>query len=181
MHIVFMITMMIISACTQRPKADFTKVKLNRWYSGMIDQKNIFLQFTSSDYNSASGMAFSDENMAEVELGKVRINAKSFEVNLKGLNFSHEGKWTIKSENLIFDNDNGKDKSVFKLQPAYSIPDYKVRYTKALFDTVLRREVTYGKAPGFYQSKPIPDINPATYPYIISEVLGEIKNNLFAE
>ncbi|HBG69236.1 MAG: hypothetical protein A2W93_04150 [Bacteroidetes bacterium GWF2_43_63] len=178
----FTLIVIAIHACDRTPVADFSKINIRRYYSGTFDSRKLFLKFEEVDKQTASGTAFADENTLSVTPGKIEISNNSIHVRLPQFEISQNGKWIIESDKLVFiNNSNKKEKSTFFLQPEYTIPAFGNRYVEAVFDTIQRSEVTYGKASGFYQSKPISKMNYESYPDIISEVLNELGNNLFTD
>ncbi len=69
----------------------------------------------------------------------------------------------------------------FRAEPRWTIPRVTGRYAIPTFANVIRRETVYGYAPGYYASKPVPDMSPAAYPSIILSVLQDVTVNLFRD
>ena len=172
--------MLLLAACERKSNTDFSKIILNRWYSGNMKGEKWFFNFSSATEKSANGIVFIDKNKAIVTPGKISIGGDFMKIQFESTTETINGKWNIYSNELIFiRKKDGKEKSVFNLQPDYSHLSFRKRYIENIVDTVARTEVKYGSARGFYVSKKVADMNSESYPQIISEVLNELGSNLF--
>lgn len=178
----FLLGVVLIAACNRRPDIDFSKIILNRWYAGEMKGQKWFFNFSNASEKSADGIAFIDEDKLMVSPAQVSIGKDFLNIQLESNAETINGKWNISGNDLVFiRKNNGKEKSVFKLQPDYSLPSLQKRYLENITDAASRTEVKYGSARGFYTSKKVADMNAESYPQIISEVLNELGNNLFTD
>ncbi|KAF5053162.1 alpha/beta hydrolase fold protein [anaerobic digester metagenome] len=178
----FLLSALLIAACNRKPDADFSKIKLNRWYAGEMKGEKWYFSFSAASETKAEGIAFIDENKLLVAPGKVSIGADFMKFQHESNSETISGKWNITDDDLVFIRKNdGKEKSAFKLQPDYSLPSIQNRYKEKITETATRTEVKYGSARGFYTSKKVADMNAESYPQIISEVLNTLGNNLFTD
>lgn len=166
----------VLQSCKTDKKENFSDIKLFRWYSGVVDDKEIFMMFSSSNANAAEGLAFTNKNESVVSLQDLTINSKSLEIKSDSGSVSIKGRWKINDSDLVF-TQKKKEQSVFKLQPQYKIPYFKERYIKNIFESVQRSEEVYGKAQGFYKSKKVAEMGLSAYPSIIMGVFNELKKN----
>ncbi len=171
----------ILAACSHSSETDFSVISKDRWYSGNINGKELFIRFSDIQKQHATGMAFINSNSPLANTGSIKATEDSLIVRLADLKIDAAGTWQLTPESMTFHPDDDQSNIKFTAQPKSSLPAHHKRYETELFKKVKRSEVTYGHAPGFYQSKPVPDMNAESYPAIISEVLNGISSNLMAE
>ena len=85
----------VLQSCKPDKKENFSDIKLFRWYSGVVDNKEIFMMFSSSNANTAEGLAFTNKNESVVSLQDLTINSKSLEIKSDSGSVSIKGKWKI--------------------------------------------------------------------------------------
>ncbi|HPF00646.1 MAG TPA: alpha/beta hydrolase [Bacteroidales bacterium] len=169
----------LIASCSHKSDADFSKIILQQWYAGEINGEKWFFKFQSATNKTAEGIAFHDKNQSMLSPGKVSIGNDFLKINFENSSETIDGKWNISGFDLIFiKKKEGRQKTVFKLQPTFTLPATKKRYLNNIAKKVSRKEVKYGSVRGFYTSKKVKDMNAESYPQIISDVLSELGNNL---
>ncbi|PKP01480.1 MAG: hypothetical protein CVU11_15065 [Bacteroidetes bacterium HGW-Bacteroidetes-6] len=177
---VILYAIILLTSCSSDSGSNFSHIKKNRWYAGQIsNNERLFISFQANNLVSGSGICFFDNGKALVNTGTFSADKNGLEINIANKKNQYDGSWEIDS---LYANLNTKKETIaFVLQPDYFIPKLAKRYVEPIFDSVIRSEVKYSQAAGFYSSKPVKDMNSGSYPTIITDVLNSIANNLFTE
>lgn len=176
----FIILMMV--ACSSESGSDFSKLSKEGWYAGETEKGSIlYLRFAENRTNTGSGICFIDNGKAIVSNGTFVADKNGLELHIQNRTTKYNGNWQIDSLRAELNIESEKKNIVFAFHPEYSIPKIQNRYAEPIFDSVIRSEVKYSRASGFYSSKPVKDMNAESYPTIITEVINGIANNLFTE
>lgn len=172
--------LLLLTTCIDRGYIDFGKIKANKWYSAKLNEQKYYFNFTSVSKSKAEGICFIDNGRLNVNPGNVSVSNDLIKIKIDDKSDKISGKWCINDNSVIFIRSK-KDSILFKLMPEFVIPEPNDRYKKNITEKVIRKEVNYGYARGFYTSKNVGNMNAESYPQIISGVLSELGSNLFTD
>lgn len=176
----FVLFMVFITSCNQHREVDFTKIRKEIWHSGMVEGKQMLIKIQQSTQTKCEGIAFVNQNKAWQVLGSITMNEEGFEYRCGEDRKIKKGNWIISNNAFVLENETEGEITFAAIEEVLQ-GSMEGRYQQEVFKKYHREEVTYGHAPGFYQSKPVPDMNSDSYPHILSEVLEGISDNILAE
>lgn len=167
---------LMLSSCTQ--KHDFINVKIGHWY--VSNDINVAIRFNNvvggiyGEYIITDG-CYSDLYRFEcvVKRKTIKFIFKSHrDILLDGIVYSNKLNISVQAS----------ERDAYKFSLEKNTPfEGKQRYQKPLFDDVSVTEVIYGKAPGFYSSKQVPEATSDKYPQILADVLKSVSTNFMCE
>jgi pimeloyl-ACP methyl ester carboxylesterase len=182
------IILMIIACNCKKVGYDYSGVYLNQYYKFQISKNETacFMFFRADSI--ISGEYFIHKGNAVVE--KLPFNGRPVRektiINFIEPERIHKTKGVLTAQNdtVFYSYGKGKKKTSLKLvrenikRPLI----FKNRYHEPIFKNVRKRELNYGKARGFYTSKPVHKIGREQYVSIILEVGKSLaKNFLMSE
>jgi predicted esterase len=174
--LILVISILFITSCTQ--KNDFSGVQIGKWY--IYDDMNIAIRFNNIDGDVYGDYIITSNCYSDLyqfscvkSRKKIEFNFKShLDIQLNGVLDSDEMGFAVKTSK------NSVRQFVMEQNIAYK---GNKRYLEPMFDDVTVTEVIYGKAPGFYSSKPVSKATTDKYPEIIADVLKGISNNVWCD
>lgn len=183
-YLISVLALILIASCNNNKQTDFTKLTCNEFYAGtMPDGNTLFLNFSSTTKKKIEGTCFFDKNKAVVKQGTFSIkNSSTLLINISGEKTKYKGNFDALTDSLIFEIKKPEKAQIIFVRQKHSICTASPnRYKDEIFTDIKRSEVIYGKAPGFYQSKHVKDMNSESYPKIIFSVTKSIAKNIFSK
>jgi acetyl esterase/lipase len=177
--------LLFILACNcKKVRYDYSELKLGQYYIGNIsDNEIIYLKFQRAD-SVLNGSYFIHKGNALVEVlpftgrtCKRKVELNFFETD--GVRKS-KGNLNICGDTIRYFYGKKKNSGSFVLEreKIQRQPVLKPRYNEIAFEKVRKTELNYGKARGYYTSKPIHKIGKEQYASIILEVGKSLARNV---
>lgn len=172
-------------ACNcKKVRYDYSELRLDQYYSGKISEnETIFLKFQRAD-SILSGSYFIHKGNAIVDVMPFSGRTCKREVEL---NFSEsdgvrrtKGNLNVCGDTIRYYYGKRKNSGSYVLirEKIQRPPVLKPRFNEIAFDKVRKTELNYGKARGYYTSKPIDKIGTEQYASIILEVGKSLARNV---
>lgn len=174
----------IIACNCKKVSFDYSGIYLEEYYTAPIsDGQALYLTFHRAD-SLFSGEYFIYNGKAVVT--PYLFSGKTCKRNVK-LNFQGpeglkktQGKISFNGNTIVYSFGSQKNPGEYRLvrEKPQKLPVIKPRYNTAAFRDVRIQEIRYGKARGYYASKPVERIGAEEYAAIISDVGKELATNV---
>jgi hypothetical protein len=175
---------LLVFSCTQKEN-DYTLIPSGGIFAGNLDDGRTFY-FIRNDSAEMSGICFVHDRQAVVEI--IPYTAyPSRSIVFQCDNQSYEGRITVDSEgklHIALPSIPNYAIKKQKINPVYQgkVPDCFAcleRYREAVFEGIVSdTDVRYGKATGYYTSKPMDKTSNDDYEQIGGEIWKEFKNTI---
>lgn len=170
-------------ACTQK-STDWRMLESKILYKANFGSDYFFLNFHKVGRSSEASLIIGDQAIYRQQKVIIEFDEKSEKFKLfekKNKAEIWEGQYLLADSvlTLSIEKPNAM-KLAFKKSLPMKCPSTQNRYCDSINNKVEIKEVVYGKAEGYYVSKPVKNISAASYPSILADVVKELSDNIDA-
>mgnify|MGYP001167480438 CR=1 FL=1 len=145
------------------------KLSTENFYKGKLNDSLYYIKFDKVEEDFAEGFYFVANNSVFAETHEFSINKKkkTYFVKFDEQTFEIKPDFIISNENIIgkygvndkfiklFNRFRWSDYFEFKIETPEPLPKFPIRYKKPIFEVEIQKEVSYGKAEGYWESYPV--------------------------
>lgn len=171
---IFLTGSMLVSCRTAAPPA----VTPGVWYTNQ--EENLAVQFSLTDQKISGTYVVCDHALKSPQPLKVSWNGHKLKLRTSETSaLQFKGIFSPASDHFTLE---GKGQTArFESQELRKYPPLPMRYREEIFSRVNEQERLYGRAPGYYTSKPVEDAAASDYPSIVLDVAKSVTVNMVPE
>ncbi len=175
----FIISTSIFISCTcQKQKIDFSVFELNRYYYSKIDEnKTLYIEFNSTEPIVKGGF-FIYNGKALTEYIPFTVQKRKSNIIIETENKKYRIKNKIKRHDTGFSIVYKKKTLDFTKEEPIAKHRFVNRYKDAIFSKIRDREISFGKAKGYYVSKVVDRVKEDDYGGIILDVSKNLMKSI---
>lgn len=162
------------------------KLQTGRQYRAPYNNGFILITFSAVNKSATGQLIMACKPVTQTLKIEFKPDEKSNEFGLTGTGTTEKINWqgTCEINDSSFTLEVKKPFSAkldFSLWDYPRFSGYSKRYHDNITSKIKRTEVRYGKAEGYYVSKPVRNISAATYPLILKDVINDLTENIDAK